>query len=92
MCCFQVAEDGLSASKPGAITAAAASLVSEMSNVDQVWTGVQYKPCCINGRIGSAVCVFLCVRACVRVCMLADALVSIATMMRGGGDFSTSTN
>ena len=60
MYCFQVAEDGLSASKPGAITAAAASLVSEMSNVDQVWTGAQYKPCCTNGRIGSAVCASVC--------------------------------
>jgi len=67
VCCFQVAEDGLSGSKPGVITAAAASLVSEMSNIDQVWTGVQYKPCCINCRIGSAVCVCLCM--CVRACV-----------------------
>lgn len=33
---LKVAEDGLSASKPGAITAAAANLVSEMSNIDQM--------------------------------------------------------
>ncbi|DBA84532.1 hypothetical protein WJX77_012040 [Trebouxia sp. C0004] len=33
---LKVAEDGLSASKPGVITAAAVSLVSEMSNVNQM--------------------------------------------------------
>lgn len=33
---LKVAEDGLSASKPGEITAAAASLVSEMSGLDQM--------------------------------------------------------
>ena len=74
-----MAEDGLSASKPGEITAAAASLVSEMSSTDEVRTGVQYKPCYIDCRLGSAVCVSPCMcmhsmimiiimRACVHAC------------------------
>ena len=80
MCCCQVAEDGLSASKPGAITAAAATLVSEMSNVNQVSTGVQYKPCCFDCRIGSAVFASLYVRVCIasmRACVRACACFHI---------------
>lgn len=37
---FQVVEDGLSASKPGLVTGAAARLVTEMANIDQVCSSV----------------------------------------------------
>ncbi len=103
MCCCQVAEDGLSASKPGAITAAAASLVSEMSNIDQVYStshatliaglAVLYVCLCMclhSMRVYERACVRACVRACMHACLCFD--ISTATMTRGGTFVTQPTN